>query len=93
MWLNSGHTLAPLTKLCLTKVKFKWPDVENNYFKGMKKIVGRVLLIFYPNFSEDFIIHTDASNTQLGEIMIQNGKPMSFYSQKLTSAQINYTTK
>ena len=27
MWLNLANTLAPLTKLCSTKVKFGWTDV------------------------------------------------------------------
>ena len=57
----------------------------------MKKIVGQEILISYPNFSETFIIHTDASNTQLGGIISQNGKSISFYLRKLTPAQISYT--
>ena len=45
-------------------------DIENNAFIAMKKIVGREVLPSYPNFRENFIIHTDASNTQLGGIII-----------------------
>ena len=67
-------------------------DVENNAFIAMKKIVGGDVLLFYPNFSEKFIIHTGSSNTQLGGIMSQNGKTIAFYPRKLTPAQINYTT-
>ena len=67
-------------------------DVEHNAFTAMKKIVGRYIIIYYPNFIEKFIIHIDASNTQLGGIIIQNGRPIAFYSCKLTPAQINYTT-
>ena len=91
MWCKRTHTLAPLTKICSTMVKSKWTDVENNYFLAMKKIVGRDVLLYYPHFSENFIIHTDARKTQLGGLMIQNGKPTAFYSSKLTPAQINYT--
>ena len=50
MWNKRAHTLAPLTKLCSTKVKFKWTDVENNAFIAMKNIVGCDVLIYYPNF-------------------------------------------
>ena len=92
MWRKRAHTLAPLTKLCSTKFKFKSTDVENNAFIEMKKIVGRDVLISYPNFNEKFIIHANTSNTQIGGIIIQNGKPIYFYSRKLTPAQINYTT-
>ena len=67
-------------------------DVKNNAFIAMKKIVECDVLLSYPNFRENFIIHTDASNTQLGRIMSRNGKPIAFNSLKLTPAQINYTT-
>ena len=30
-------------------------------FHESEKIVGRDVLLSYPNFSEDFIIHTDAN--------------------------------
>ena len=58
----------------------------------MKNIVERDVLISYPNFRENFIIHTDANKTHLGGVIIQNGKPIAFNSRKLTRAQINYTT-
>ena len=58
----------------------------------MKKIVGRDVLLSYPNFSKEFIIPTDASNTQLGGVISQNGKPIAFYSRKLIPAQITYMT-
>ena len=90
MWLKRAHTLAPLTKLCSSDVKFKWTDVENNAFVAMKKIVGRDVLLCYPNISVKFIIHTDSSKTQLGGVISQNGKLIAFYSRTLTPAQINY---
>ena len=61
-------------------------------FHGYEKIVRRYVLLSYPNFSEDLIIHTDASKMNLGGLIIQNGKLVDFYSQNLTPAQIIYTT-
>ena len=58
----------------------------------MKKILGCDVLIYYPNFSKKFIINTDDSKTQLGGVISKNGKPIAFYSRKLTPPQINYTT-
>jgi hypothetical protein len=37
-------------------------------------------------------VYSDASNTQLGAFIIQEGKPLAFYSRKLSSAQTCYTT-
>ena len=61
MWHKHEYTIFPLTKLCPMKVMSKWEDVENNHFIAMKKIVGRDVLLSYPNFSETFIIQTDAN--------------------------------
>ena len=58
----------------------------------MKKIIVRDILLSYPNFSKRLIIHNDSSKIQLGVIISQNGKPIAFYSCRLTPAQINYTT-
>ena len=49
-------------------------------------------MLAYPNFNEPFIIHTDASKTQLGAVISQNNKPIAFYSRKLSPAQTRYTT-
>ena len=57
-----------------------------------KKIVGRDLIIYYPRFSEIFIIHIYAIKINLGEGIGQNEKTANFYSCKLIPEQINYTT-
>ena len=46
----------------------------------------------YPRFDQPFVIHTDASNYQLGAVIAQNGGPIAFFSRKLNSAQKKYTT-
>ena len=49
-------------------------------------------ILTYLNFNEVFEIYTDASDRQLGAVISQNGKPIAFYSRKLSGAQRNYTT-
>ena len=49
-------------------------------------------MLTYPDWSEPFDIHTNASNYQLGAVISQGGKPIAFFSRKLNSAQRNYTT-
>ena len=58
----------------------------------MKNIVGRDVLLYYPNFRKKFIIHTDKSNMQLGVIISQNGKNINFSFTPINPAEINYTT-
>jgi hypothetical protein len=37
-------------------------------------------------------VYTDASNKQLGEVIMQEGNPLAFYGRKLSSAQTRYAT-
>ena len=78
---------------CPTKkeVKFAWTEVEQKTFDDIKRIISRETLLAYPNFNKPFIIHTDASKTQLGAVVSQEGKPITFYSRKLNDAQKRYT--
>jgi len=92
MWPRRAHILAPLTRLTSKKVKFHWGEAEQKAFEDMKTIVGRDTLLAYPNFDEEFVIHTDASKYALGGVISQKGMPIAFYSQKLTDAQTRYTT-
>ncbi len=58
----------------------------------MKKVMAKETILNYPDFNKVFEIHTDASDRQLGAVISQEGKPLAFYSRKLSSAQRNYTT-
>jgi hypothetical protein len=58
----------------------------------MKRIISKGVLLAYPDFNKPFIIHTDASHTQLGAVISQNARPIAFYSRKLKPEQTRYTT-
>ena len=58
---------------------------------GLKKrIVDRDNLLTYPYFNETFKIHTDANTLQLEAVIHQKGKPIAFYSRKLTDDKQRY---
>ena len=46
------------------------------------------MLLSYHNFSQEFIIHIDASKMQIGGLISKNGKPISFYSRNLNPVQL-----
>ena len=92
MWIRRSHVLTPLTQLTSLTAKWQWGEEEQNAFELIKKIISRETLLAYPDFNDVFDIHTDASHTQLGAVISQNGKPIAFYSRKLNPAQTRYTT-
>ena len=54
--------------------------------------MSKETLLTFPQFDKPFHVYTDASKHQLGAVIMQEGKPLAFYSRKLNSAQKNYTT-
>ena len=48
-------------------------------------------MLAYPDYSEPFEIFMDASTRQLGAVITQKGRPLAFFSRKLSAAQEKYT--
>ena len=92
VWPQRAHLLAPLSAMTSTKAKWLWTKEHQEAFDNMKLLIAKETLLTYPDFSKKFEIHTDASKVQLGACISQEGKPIAFYSRKLTDAQTRYTT-
>ena len=43
-------------------------------------------VLVYPDFKKTFDLYTDVSDLQLGATLVQEGKPIGFYTRKLNSA-------
>jgi hypothetical protein len=81
-----------LTSLTSSKVKFEWNPSHQQVFDKIKKIIGTEVLLCCPDFNKPFYLYTDASVHQLGAVIMQDKKPIAFYSRKLNTAQKRYTT-
>jgi transposase InsO family protein len=90
LYPRRAEILAPLTSLCGKKEKFVWNKEHNEAFLNMKQVMAAETMLTYPNFDEPFVVHTDASNKQIGGVITQNNKPLGFFSKKLTDVQRRY---
>jgi hypothetical protein len=90
LYPKGAETLAPLTDLSGHKKKFIWSDIEEQAFLKMKDIMAQDAMLTYPQFDQPFIIHSDASDKQIGGIVSQQDKPLGFFSKKLTETQGRY---
>ena len=65
--------------------------VHLDAFKKAKGMIMTEAKLAFPDFSKPFHLYTDASDIQLGATLVQDGKPLGFYTRKLNKAQQNYT--
>ena len=92
MWRRRSHFLEPLTRLTAKDVPYKWETEKQTAFDTIKTIISRETMLAFPQFDKEFHVYTDASDHQLGAVIMQENKPIAFYSRKLNSAQKRYTT-
>ncbi len=76
----------------LVKRPFAGPQEWIMHSKIMRTILAVDVLLAYPNHNIPFLIYADASNYQIGATIIQQKRPLAYWSQKLTDLQCSYHT-
>jgi len=93
---NCSKIASPLYKLLKRDANFEWAEAQENAFQHLKAKLVSCPILQYPDFSNEFVLTTDASNRGLGAVQSQGpvGKdlPVAYASRSLNSAETNYTT-
>lgn len=79
---NYGKTAKPLTDLT-KKDGFKWGAKEQEAFDTLKERVTTAPVLVLPDFNKEFVIESDALGNRLGAILLQQGRPIAYYSKAL----------
>jgi len=77
-----GSIAAPLTQL-LKKNSFNWGDEAETAFEALKRAVTNPPVLVLPNFSKPFLIECDASGKGIGAVLMQQQRPIAYFSQAL----------
>ena len=78
MWQKRSELLAPLSALTSKNVKYECKDKHQKCFDAIKRVIGREVLLTYPEFNDPFEIHTDDSKNKNWRSHIPKGQAHRF---------------
>lgn len=93
---NFATMSAPLSDLLKKGRVFEWTSAAAEAFQNIKTVLVSDPVLASPDYSQPFVIQTDASDSGIGGVLVQGSgeteKVVAYFSQKLSSAQRKYQT-
>jgi hypothetical protein len=81
---NFAKIAAPLTNLLKkSAITYEWEEACDETFGTLKAILVKAPVLKLPDFDKEFEIHSDASDFAIGGVLVQEGRPVAFESNKL----------
>ena len=71
---------------------FHWGPTQENAFNLLKEKLTNAPLLQLPDFGKPFELKCDASRIGIGGVLIQDGKHVAYFSEKLSGPNLNYST-
>ena len=88
--------VSPLVQLTKKGEPFAWSILCSQAFEKVKGLLVKAPILAYPDFDNEFVLTTDASNIGLGAVLSQKVKGkevvISYASRTLSKAEGNYST-
>ena len=89
--MKDFSTIAcPLNELTKKNVPFIFGNAQESAFNELKKRLTEAPLLALPDFSNTFELECDASGLGIGGVLMQCGRPVAYYCEKLDGARLNY---
>lgn len=84
--------VSPLTEIIKKSVGFKWSEKQENTFNLLKSKLISASLLSLPDFNKAFEIKCDASGIGIDIVLMQEKRPIAYFSEKLNGVALNYST-
>lgn len=81
---------ALLTSVIKKNKKFHCGEEQEKAFQLLKYKLTHVPFLTLPNFDKTFEIKCDASGVGIGTMLMQESMPVTYFSEKLNGASLNY---
>ena len=89
---NFSAITIRLIEVIKKNVGIKWGEEQEATFQLIKEKLTKPPLLALPNFSKAFEIECDASGICIGVVLVQDGRPIAYFSEKLSGVALNYPT-
>jgi hypothetical protein len=83
---------APLNDLMKKGVSFRWGAAQEQAFHTLIDKLTHASLLHLTDLGKTFELECDASGIGIGGVLLQEGKPIAYFSEKLSGSSLNYST-
>ena len=89
---NFSTIVSPLNELVKKNVAFTYGERQEQAFALLKEKLTKASVLALPDFSKTFELECDAFRVGVGDVLLQGGHPIAYFSEKLHGATLNYPT-
>nr|KAJ0212565.1 hypothetical protein LSAT_V11C400206610 [Lactuca sativa] len=90
--VKSFSTIVASLIECIKQGSFEWTQSAQNAFEKIKECLCRSRILDLPYFNQLFEVECDARGVGIGVVLVQNKRPIAYFSEKLNESKKNYST-